>query len=84
MTSPYYLRNGTIPYLDGVKQRYELIEKKIKDFHEKSRFTGISEINGQCYTNSSNSKIHIKDNEDNGNNWKTPKDLKEVIKLVIL
>lgn len=32
------------PYFDGIKRRYELIEKRIKDFHDKSRLTGTNSL----------------------------------------
>ena len=40
----YFLRDRVDPQFDGIKKNFQLIEKKIKDFQEKSTFRGRSEI----------------------------------------
>ena len=40
----YFLRDRVDPQFDGIKKNFQIIEKKIKDFQEKSSFRGKSEI----------------------------------------
>ncbi len=51
-----YTNTEEDPYLDAVKRRYELIETKIKDFHEKSNGKSQIMISEDYYNENSSEK----------------------------
>jgi hypothetical protein len=63
----YFLRKSVDPQFEGIKRNYEIIERKIKDFQEKSNTRGRSEIfntDEEYYPNASTTKMSIKESLD--------------------